>query len=126
MCSHNSHTTQESGQYYNFSNIRYGEPPLGDLRFAAPIKPSQTDQPVFNDGSKAVTCVQAVPAWTQYTTAWLTKGTDAFNISEGYRPPNITELPPKDPQASEDCLFLDVMVPKAIFDQAGNGTGAPV
>lgn len=117
---------QTSGQYYNFSNIRYGQAPLGNLRFAAPLKP-YTDRPVFNDGSRAVTCFQAVPAWTAFTTAWVTNGTSAFDISAGYQPPNVTELPPADPQASEDCLFLDLMVPKSIFDRAGRpGAGAPV
>lgn len=31
-----------------------------------------------------------------------------------------------DPRTTEDCLFLDVVVPQAIFDQAGSGEGAPV
>jgi cholinesterase len=31
-----------------------------------------------------------------------------------------------DPRTSEDCLFLDVMVPKKIFDSKGNGKGAAV
>jgi carboxylesterase type B len=53
-------------------------------------------------------------------------GTAAFNISAGYQPPNLTTLPPVDYQTSEDCLFLDLMAPKAIFDTAGYGPGAPV
>ena len=116
---------QESGQYYNFSNVRYGAPPLGNLRFAAPVPPTGNGA-VFNDGSQGVTCVQAVPAWTNTSIAWVTEGTAAFNISAGYQPPNVTSLPPIDPETSEDCLFLDVMVPKSIFDQAGQGSGAPV
>lgn len=35
-------------------------------------------------------------------------------------------LPAVDPRTTEDCLFLDVVVPKAIFDNAGKGKGAPV
>ena len=31
-----------------------------------------------------------------------------------------------DPRTTEDCLFLDVDVPKNIYDNAGNGKGAPV
>lgn len=34
--------------------------------------------------------------------------------------------PPLDPRTSEDCLFLDVVVPKKIFDKRGVGKGAPV
>jgi cholinesterase len=81
---------------------------------------------VFNNGSKAVTCIEAIPAWGNTTVAWLTNGTEAFNISAGYQPPDITTLPLQDPDASEDCLFLDLMVPKAVFDNAGHGVGAPV
>jgi cholinesterase len=73
-----------------------------------------------------VTCIQVLPAWTADTDAWLVNGTAAFNISAGYQPPNLTTLPPVDYQTSEDCLFLDLMVPKAIFDTAGYGPGAPV
>ncbi|KAH0267037.1 hypothetical protein KCU71_g19646, partial [Aureobasidium melanogenum] len=29
-----------TGGYYNFSNIRYAAPPVGDLRFAAPQAPA--------------------------------------------------------------------------------------
>lgn len=103
--------------------MRYGAPPVGNLRFSAPTKP--TGQ-AFSDGSKAVTCFQVLPAWANYTEAWVENGTAAFNISAGYQPPNITELPPVDPESSEDCLFLDLMVPKVIFDNIGSGPGAPV
>ncbi len=46
-----------NGQYYNFSNIRYAEPPVGNLRFAAPVtpKPDRTVQ----RGEVARICPQA-------------------------------------------------------------------
>lgn len=31
------HTKQNDAKYYSFSNIRYGQPPIGPLRFAAPV-----------------------------------------------------------------------------------------
>jgi carboxylesterase type B len=37
-----------------------------------------------------------------------------------------TVLPPQDPRVSEDCLFLDVVVPEKILKLAGSGYGAPV
>jgi len=73
-----------------------------------------------------VTCVQALPAWIATSAAWIVNGTAAFNISAGYQPPDITSMPPIDPTTSEDCLFLDVMAPKAVFDKAGTCAGAPV
>jgi carboxylesterase type B len=73
----------------------------------------------------------ANPAWGTSTSNWIANGTAAFNISAGYHPPNLTQIPAGDPvqsmpTASEDCLFLDLMVPKAIYDKAGQGAGAPV
>lgn len=106
--------------------MRYGAAPVGNLRFSPPTAPKKTRNPVFNDGSKPVTCIQAIPYWTTYSAAWVVNGTAAFNISEGYQPPDITSMPPQDPQMSEDCLFLDIMVPKKIFNNANNGPGAPV
>jgi len=29
---------------------------------------------------------------------------------------SLASIPPPDPRTSEDCLFLDVFVPKSIFD----------
>lgn len=37
---------------------------------------------------------------------------------------NAATVPKQDPTATEDCLFLDVMVPKGVFDNAGKGYGA--
>ena len=92
----------------------------------APTAPS-TKKKVFNDGSTAVSCIQALPEWGVYSAAWVENGTAAFNGSTSYNPPQITSLPsPTDPTQTEDCLFLDIMAPKAIFDKAGNGSGAPV
>jgi hypothetical protein len=47
-------------QYYNFSNIRFGAPPIGDKRFAAPALPTIIDRTV-NTGQQAVICPQASP-----------------------------------------------------------------
>lgn len=40
-------------------------------------------------------------------------------------PVNISALPPQAASASEDCLFLDVFVPKSIFDSNGNRSDNP-
>lgn len=115
---------QVTGQFYNFSNVRYAAPPLGNLRFAPPATPS-TKQ-VFNDGSNFAICPNAGPAWGAVATKWLTEGLGAINITAGYTIPNITTAPAPLPGTNEDCLFLDVLVPKAIFEQKGKGKGAPV
>lgn len=89
-----------------------------------------------NDGSVGRVCPQASPAWLltsrQFIPDYLagipfnasTVGGSSSNSS------SAPELPPIDPRTTEDCLFLDVVVPQAIFNHATNTTnytsGAPV
>ena len=96
------------------------------MRFNAPQAHATPSPKPTNDGSRFALCPQGIPAWTAVATQWLTEGRDTLNISAGYTPPNITTLPTPLPGTSEDCLLLDVMVPKAIFDNKGTGAGAPV
>lgn len=114
---------QNTHGLYNFSNIRYAAPPLGDLRFRAPVWPEQNRTHV-QDGSVGRICPQANPLWEEYIEPAfllsLEKGT-SFNQST-----NISSYPyvpqKMDPRTTEDCLFLDVIVPKKIFDRAQNKT----
>jgi hypothetical protein len=43
-------TCKATGNFYNFSNIRYAAPPVGKLRFAAPQAPAENRSSV-NTGS---------------------------------------------------------------------------
>jgi acetylcholinesterase len=43
-------TTQDTGNFYNFSNIRYAAPPVGNLRFAPPQAPAQNRSSVNKGG----------------------------------------------------------------------------
>lgn len=51
-----------TGNFYNFSNIRYAAPPVGDLRFRAPQAP-QRNRGQVQTGSPDRICAQADPAW---------------------------------------------------------------
>ncbi|TVY62853.1 Carboxylesterase patB [Lachnellula suecica] len=119
----------KTGGFYNFSNIPYATPPLGDLRFKAPVPlpdvVDKTNAPI-NDGSRFAICPQGIPAWTSISTLWLTNGLGAINQSAGYTPPNITSLPPVAYGTSEDCLLLDILVPQTIFENRDRHYGAPV
>jgi len=99
---------QSTGQYYSFSNIRYAQPPTGDLRFAAPLPPLTNR--TLQKGEIQRSCPQAYPLWY------------LRNIRQ------LDDVPPPDPDEDEDCLFLDVVVPEKAFEKAkGNGRGgAPV
>ncbi|PMD13346.1 hypothetical protein NA56DRAFT_585801, partial [Hyaloscypha hepaticicola] len=46
--------------YYNFSNIRFGQPPVGSLRFSSPLPPQGRNSTV-NNGRQGVICPQSDP-----------------------------------------------------------------
>jgi len=51
-----------TGDFYNFSNIRYAAPPVGNLRFAPPQAPAMNRKTVQTGGQFRI-CAQAGPAW---------------------------------------------------------------
>ncbi|TWU72061.1 hypothetical protein ED733_003106 [Metarhizium rileyi] len=113
-----------SGQY-KFSNIRYAAPPVGDLRFRAPAQPEE-DRAQVQTGETGRICPQASPIWAQniqpsFLLSLLSN--TAFNQST-----NISSYPyvpaKPDPRATEDCLFLDVVVPEKIFNGANSSRSA--
>jgi hypothetical protein len=127
---------QQTGQTYNFSNIRYAQNPVGDLRFAAPLAPTGRD-PVVQNGSVGRICMQASPNWLPLASALELDIATGKLSSYNYTALNdalqqyLASTPPanqSDGRATEDCLFLDVIVPKAIFDKRNNtqNQGAPV
>ncbi|OAP60425.1 hypothetical protein AYL99_05427 [Fonsecaea erecta] len=145
---HQAISLDAAGQFYNFSNIRFAKAPVGDLRWAAPEPPTSRNATVQN-GSVGRVCPQANPTWLTIGFANLANiaagNASDFNISLAEQelqdsPPGTVlfdsfrngQLPPQDPRTTEDCLFLDVVVPKSTFDKANNGTqkkgqsGAPV
>lgn len=69
-------------------------------------------------------CPQAAPAWQLEAASFLPKyltGNPNASLDA-----NVTAAPARDPRETEDCLFLDIAVPQKIFDNRGNGSGAPV
>ncbi|KAF2008195.1 acetylcholinesterase precursor [Amniculicola lignicola CBS 123094] len=119
-----------TGGFYNFSNIRYAAPPIGNLRFAAPASPAK-NRTAINTGSTGRICPQAQPYWGSEAVTFLTElilGTPS-NVTEAYTPPGATSnspVPAMDPRTSEDCLFLDVYVPDKILKNAKKKQSAPV
>lgn len=79
--------------YYNFSNVRYAAPPVGNLRFKAPQDPVNNRSAGIQDGSYGKICPQAYTPWQ--------------NSALVTAPPGQLE--------SEDCLFLDVVVPSDVY-----------
>ena len=131
---HRAITFNETGQFYNFSNIRYAAPPVGDLRFRAP-QPPETNRSSVNDGSMGRTCVQANPSWTQFAFSYLQRyftgqgnnmtQADLDRLNSSVNAQSV--LQSVDPRTTEDCLFLDVLVPQNIWQNKGApNKGAPV
>lgn len=69
-------------------------------------------------------CPQASPAWLLEAASFLPKYlTGNPNASS---PVNASAAPSRDLRENEDCLFLDVVVPRKILEGRNNGSAAPV
>ena len=85
----------------------------------------------MQDGSAGKICPQATPAWQtigiQFGNAYAT-GQLPFNYTAAAEAvANMTSATPTiDPRTTEDCLVLDVIVPKSAFDSRNDNKGVPV
>ncbi|PYI03941.1 alpha/beta-hydrolase [Aspergillus sclerotiicarbonarius CBS 121057] len=115
-----------AGDYYNFSNIRYASPPTGNNRFRIPQSPS-TDRTVVQDGMDGRVCPQASPIWY---TAIARDFVDHYLKGIPFnRSTDVLDYPynpdPRDPRETEDCLFLDILVPARIMLRASDPIRGP-
>jgi hypothetical protein len=110
-----------TGGYYSFNNIPYAEPPLADLRFRLPV-PLVTVNRTVNDGTNARVCYQQSAPWFQFSVPLVIQTI----MNGGITVPPSGPSPPVTGQ-SEDCLLLDVSVPKDVFDaQAAGALTSPI
>lgn len=72
-------------------------------------------------------CPQADPIWeTDIESAFLLSLETGTTFNQSTNISSYPYVPEKmDPRTSEDCLFLDVAVPKKIFDRAQNKSYVP-
>ncbi|KZP16256.1 alpha/beta-hydrolase [Athelia psychrophila] len=103
-------STDSSNNITSFFGIRYGAPPVGSLRFQAPQKPA-TVAGVQNATASPPQCYQAAAS------AGATTGTATTNPLL----PLVRNREEVNVASSEDCLFLDVVVPNF-----GSARGMPV
>jgi carboxylesterase type B len=100
------HFEQPDNQQYAFHNIRYADPPIGEKRYRAPTPVSTIDKNI-NNGSIGYECRQGIPREV-IVGDWIQEGETAEEANE--RLINYEGW-------SEDCLFLNVIAPKAVFDK---------
>ena len=102
-----------------------------DLRFRAPVTPD-VDRDEIKTGSGRRICPQAAPEWQTKVYAPMAKYLNPEQpwSLEAWREDLLKSEPvPGDALneiASEDCLFLDVHVPKKVLKKPGGTSGAPV
>src|SRR5256885_16020390 len=104
---------------------------MGKLAFDALVA-TTCRNPILNNRSVGSICPQASPAWSPIGKGFAIAYTQGipFNITAAeaaLAAANLSSTP--DPRTTEDCLFLDVFVPKHIFNNrasAGKGKGAAV
>ena len=113
---------QPEAGLYNFSNIRYAEPPVGELRFRASVPPRNRSK-IIDQGKIGRICPQGSPSWGavsfEFLSAYLAgKAFNASAFNSALANSLSSPLPPQDPRVSEDCLFLNIIVPQKVFEQA--------
>ncbi|KAJ6092074.1 Carboxylesterase type B [Penicillium canescens] len=114
---HQAISFNSTGRYYQFTNIRYAEPPLDSLRFAQPVPPRRRSREMVNGTGLGYNCPQSQACWFNVQNSFVSAGTagSVFNFTAAYdqvygvdgctNPPLAAE---RDPLESEDCLLLDV------------------
>jgi carboxylesterase type B len=112
---------QLTQSYYTFSNIRYAAPPVGDLRWREAVAP-QENRTAIQSNPDDITCPQGTSTWQIRTSSQLNGYLDT-GIVPNVSFANLTSLLQA---GQEDCLFLDVLAPKKVFDHVKNGSKVPV
>ncbi|RAL12530.1 carboxylesterase family protein [Aspergillus homomorphus CBS 101889] len=122
---HQAFSLDETTQTYNFSNIRYAAPPTGSLRFRPPVPPEQ-NRTVVQNGAQGRVCPQGALVWEEEIMPGFVEGVLNGSISTGSDASVPSSAvgdypvvgPAGDARVTEDCLFLDVVVPRSVFERA--------
>ena len=100
---------------------------MGELRFAEPLAPTGRNTTV-NNGSVGRICPQASPKWeliaATFAVEYLTGKPFNATLANETAAAQSSGYPKQDPRTTEDCLFLDVVVPQKIFAKANASTSA--
>lgn len=149
-----ANSLNETTKLYSFSNVRYAAPPTGGNRFKAPQPPAHNRSLIQFNRPEPI-CPQGFPGkptdsddtrekpeeapngeLANYTalgqrsferSGHLSANLSAANIDLDSFNSSAHGLVEIDPKVTEDCLFLDVVVPQHIFQRnTKSGRGAAV
>ncbi len=115
-----SQTAIDGTQYYNFSNVRFAASPTGEHRFQAPTHPA-VNRSVVQIGQQQYICPQGVETWLDVASEVVSGANLTYTAVPPIGPSNQTVF---DHRQTEDCLFLDVLVPRHIFDNRHHKYGS--
>ncbi|MCJ1466308.1 hypothetical protein MMC07_004927 [Pseudocyphellaria aurata] len=94
----------KEADFFTFSNVRFGRATNGSMRFKAPAYPAHIDNPLaVQDSTYGPICPQ-----TNSTRPCVPDGDGTIGG------PIVAPLP--DSRESEDCLFLDIYVPRSALE----------
>ncbi|OJJ70231.1 hypothetical protein ASPBRDRAFT_56931 [Aspergillus brasiliensis CBS 101740] len=115
---HQASSFSNEHDWYNFSNIRYAAPPLGQLRFQPPVPPT-TNRTKIQTGDVGRVCPQAdMPQWATTASAFIVETLYGYTLNTSDSKFSVIDgAGVHDGRITEDCLFLDVIVPKKIYDR---------
>jgi hypothetical protein len=99
-------TYDNTNDLYTFKNIRFGAPPVGPLRWAQPQPPAVND--TLQTGDYGPACLQGDPTSVIAPTIGGIIGYLFGNVGSIV---NVGEIASGANELSEDCLFLDIIVP---------------
>ncbi|KAL2072020.1 hypothetical protein VTL71DRAFT_11363 [Oculimacula yallundae] len=120
------HEAENDDHFLAFRNIPYAEPPVEENRFQPPIPP-QTVRENVNNGSVDHKCPQAQVGWFPIEQEFL-QGFGKL-LDPKWRkkidPKDYGAMPAPVEGVHEDCLTLDVIVPKRVWENRGNDDSEP-
>ncbi|KAJ5046325.1 uncharacterized protein L3040_003571 [Drepanopeziza brunnea f. sp. 'multigermtubi'] len=122
----------ENDKFLSFRNIPYAEPPTEEKggRWGEPVCPQSVSHEV-NTGAVDHKCPQTQVGWVPVAEAFLkdfantTKLLPAKWKNEIDSPDYNQTMPAPVPGVHEDCLTLDVMVPKAVWENRNKSDATP-
>ena len=87
------------------------------------MPPAAGNRSLIQTGARGRVCPQAKPLWEAIAPGFLSKYLTGQPFDPSLDVPTVNisssmKFPGLDPRITEDCLFLDVVVPKKVFDGA--------